>query len=148
MREIKFRGKSIENKNIGEWVVGDLHLLSPFVHIHTGLGIKCKIDPNTVGQFTGLKDKNDRDIYEGDILRSDTYPYSFYEEKDNYYAVVWWSDDNAAFVVETRVASHAKVKGISNGNCEYLGELLLKEEDSAFEVIGNIHDNPELLKSL
>lgn len=33
MREIKFRGKSIENKNIGEWVVGDLHLLSPFAHI-------------------------------------------------------------------------------------------------------------------
>lgn len=60
MREIKFRGKSIENKNIGEWVVGDLHLRSPFAHIHTDTGTKCKINPDTVGRFTGLKDENGR----------------------------------------------------------------------------------------
>lgn len=142
-RVIRFRGKRKDSK---EWVYGDLHTLCGHIHIHVTPFDKYNIDRATVGQFTGLKDKTGKDIYEGDILRSDTYPYSFEEGKDNYYAVVWWSDDDAAFVTETRVASHAKVKGISNGNCEYLGELLLKEEDSVFEVIGNIHDNHELLK--
>ena len=139
-RVIRFRGKRKDSK---EWVYGDLHTLCGHIHIHVTPFDKYNIDRATVGQFTGLKDKNGRDIYEGDVLRSDAYPYSW----DNYYAVVWWSGDNAAFVAETRLASHANVRGISNGNCEYLGELL-EEEDSVFEVIGNIHDNPELLKSL
>jgi uncharacterized phage protein (TIGR01671 family) len=157
MREIKFRGKNYD----GIWLYGYLMPAEKPV-INKGCKYRISASPQacagkdkmvyevitaTVGRFTGLKDKNGWDIYEGDILRSDDYPYSFAEEKDNYYAVVWWSDDNAAFVAETRVASHAKVRGVSNGNCEYLGELLLKEEDSAFELIGNIHDNPELLKS-
>lgn len=121
MREIKFRGKSIENKNIGEWVVGDLHLLSPFAHIHTRLGTKCKIDPNTVGQFTGLKDKNGRDIYEGDIYR--------FEDPDSINEV-YYSMGGGFAGFDLSPAFH-------NG-CQLTN----------VEVIGNIHDNPELLKSL
>ena len=62
MRTIKFRAKSVEGHNIGEWVFGDLHIRSAFSHIHTDVGTRCKIDPNTIGEFTGLSDKNGNDI--------------------------------------------------------------------------------------
>ena len=68
MREIKFRAKSIENKNRGEWIIGDLHLHSPFPHIHSTRGDKAKIDTDTIGQFTDLRDKNGTEVYEGDII--------------------------------------------------------------------------------
>ena len=123
-RVIRFRGKSIENKNIGEWVVGDLHLLSPFAHIHTGTGTKCKIDPDTVGQFTGFKDDDGKDVYEGDIVVE--LDFSF---KSKPY-VVKYDVDYGAF----------KFFGSGNGSLLSLDFLDMK-------VIGNIHDNPELLKS-
>lgn len=53
MREIKFRAKRLDN---GEWISGDLHLHTPFPHIHSTRGDKAKIDTDTIGQFTGFKD--------------------------------------------------------------------------------------------
>lgn len=94
----------------------------------TGLGTKCKIDPNTVGQFTGLKDKNTKDIYEGDVVLSKL----------------------------KRARKYDKILQICFDDSEYCGKnkhgsstsLSLLEEYHTVEVIGNIHDNPELLKSL
>lgn len=144
MREIKFRGR----KSNGEWIYGDL------VH-NVGVGASTAlifpeeaydswdryiILTDTIGQFTGLFDKNGKEIYEGDILRGDDYP--FYDaEKDsyNYYAIVEWDEEAAQFYAYIHLAKDAEVRGISQG----IGEDM--ENLREMEVIGNIHDNPELL---
>lgn len=119
MRTIKFRAKSIEGHNIEEWVFGDLHIRSAFPHIHTDVGARCKIDPNTIGEFTGLTDKNGNEIYEGDIYR--------YDNPD--------SINEVSYCVGGGFAGFDFTPAMHSEN-----RLL------DVEVIGNIHDNPELLK--
>lgn len=66
MREIKFRGKRI---NSGEWLYGNLQVPKPpFAEyfMWNKDNIQCRVDPETIGQFTGLKDKNGVKIYDGD----------------------------------------------------------------------------------
>lgn len=88
---------------------------------------------------TGLKDKNKKEIYEGDILTSEHYPFQD-EGKYNYHGVIEWIDECAAFYMTKRLANNEK-RGISDGIAEPIEEGL--EE---FEIIGNIYENQELLK--
>lgn len=108
MREIRFRGKSLET---GLWLFGDLLHAEGHCYIvneeHSG-----EVDPKTVGQFTEMGDSNWLAIYEGDIIK----------------------DDKGVRVVTFEILEHAQ------------GYDLEMYEDSGLEVIGNIHDNPELLK--
>jgi len=148
MREILFRGKRIDN---GEWVEGFYtNLCGKYHFILTGkLDItngypelaKNPVDPDTVGQYTGLTDKNGVKIFEGDVIkaRNDSafvicygeYFPEFYREaiKDNFGMV----PDCMHF-------------GLFGGSIKTGEEVVLTNCTHLFEVIGNIHDNPEILE--
>lgn len=127
MRTIKFRGKSLKD---GEWFFGNLFVKDTIGHTHISTPKRgCLIiDPNTVGQFTGLHDKNGDEIYEGDILRFGNSPSDVCE--------VEWDESVAAFCIRFYFER--------NLGSRPLGEWVICER--SVEIIGNIHDNPELLK--
>lgn len=124
MRDILFRGKRALTK---EWIFGDL------AHCENGLfmsdkeGDFVKVKPETVGQYTGLTDKNGNKIFEGDILvfcKGATYPYQI--EWDGMGWKLYRADGK-------RIKEAFECNEIHYVNIS--------------EVIGNIHDNPELLEA-
>lgn len=154
MRTIKFKGIWFED---GSWVHGALvrkvqHLRScidghvTHVENYDYIVNQDEIDnlkyhqvhPSSICQFTGLTDKNGKEIYEGDVLRSDSYPYSCLEdnERDNYYAVVYYCEEGAFFSMVTAVNPDSEVCGISDG----ILDDVQKEKMKNFEVVGNIHE--------
>lgn len=118
--EIKFRAKTLSTN---DWVFGDLHLLTKFPHIHDREVSKSLIHTETIGQFTGLHDKNGKEIYEGDILIH-IYMGSIFK--------VEYSERNAAFML-----IYPTNEGYNMG---------IYDIENCFRVIGNIYDNPELFK--
>ena len=121
MRTIKFRGKRIDN---GEWVYGDLLRMHGVPYIYPDPAPNGRNDyevvPDTVGQFTGLLDKNGKEIYEGDIVE-------FGNRIQGRSKVVF---DNGCFMAEAK---------------NYETALTYRVSMHAM-VIGNIYDNPEMLK--
>lgn len=138
MRTIKFKGKRHDN---GEWVEGYYRGNNEgkaFISRIKRPPLYFAVDPATVCQFTGILDKNGKEIYEGDVLRSDEYPYSDLEddERDNYFAVVYYHEEYARFVTVTITTPESKVEGIWTG----FHKDVLREEMKKFEVVGNIHE--------
>lgn len=120
MRTIKFRGKRLDN---GEWVYGDL------VHLSNGEACILPEDggwrhhliiPDTIGQFTGLQDKNGKEIYEGDVVDFDNY-------LQGRSCVMF---DSGCFRVESTNYTTTLTYHVSLHT----------------HIVGNIHDNPELMK--
>lgn len=135
MREILFIGKRLDN---GEWITG--HLLkyedgrARIVPNNTDIfcfekdesiiqTVAHRVDPKTVGQYTGFVDKNGKKIFEGDIV-------SIYNSKAFLFAVEW----NNQYVL----------KCTSNGVSDNILNVIESPED--VEVVGNIYDNSELIK--
>lgn len=125
MREILFRGKGTHGHKTGKWVYGNY--AKDFWGInHKGYGILPiesgynEVDPETVGQYTGLTDKNGTKIFEGDIVQS--------IELELKGIIVF--DEHCRFMI----------KDLTTGST-----YLLSYNNDEIQVIGNIHDNPELL---
>ena len=137
MREILFRGKRIDN---GEWVEGAFlndrdgafYICPAVSDISYGDGgnrrrIGCwyKVDPSTVGQYAGLKDKNGKRIFEGDIVKTDKF-----------------SEPNKQYIIKYDLQFGAFI-----GQDRYNVYFVTFDGDSGeFEVIGNITDNQDLLE--
>jgi len=127
-----FRGKRIDN---GEWVEGNrfgdelivpkgqLVYIMPYNRLCTPDVFAYPVDPDTVGECTGLSDKNGKLIFEGDIVEGRDY-----DEEDGFGVIEWY---DGAWEV---------------GNGEWCGTFHSNYNGFEFEIIGNIHDNPEFLK--
>lgn len=141
MRTIKYRGKRIDN---GEWVYGYLFKLN-----HTQLEGKIyiipdfasavyyyEVAPETVGQYTGLKDKNGKEIYGGDIVKIHKHGYDFGFEQEQIGEIKFVDGSFGFYRQKQKNEYYFNELSTENG----YGEL------EHYEVIGNITDNPELLE--
>ena len=131
-REILFRGKRWDN---GKWATGDLlQYQDGRTEIHSyveGCRQADEVDHRTIGQYTGLQDKTGVKIFEGDILRFR----NLYDEEYETAAVVWYGESGyTAFDLKEH-----------QFECNGLA-YIVQSGDYEYKVIGNIHDNPELLE--
>lgn len=154
MREILFRGKC---KTDNEWLYG-----FPYVTRKNAVKINwyCsefgsmrtdEVDPETVGQFTGLTDKNGKRIFEGDIFKFDDEVWessytSCGTEYDSFavenYGVVGFDEDMARFdFIKYKFSENSVEADLHENHTIDFSEFVCE-----LEVIGNIHDNPDILK--
>ena len=128
MREILFRGK----RHNGDWVEGNLFIPDkPDTPTEICIGtnvirITYDVIPETVGQYTGLTDKNGKKIFEGDIVKTDKF-----------------NTPNKRYVIKYDLLLGAFI-GEDNGTMYF---TTFDGDSELFEIIGNIHDNSELLNN-
>ncbi|ELQ0051165.1 hypothetical protein R2C82_000620 [Listeria monocytogenes] len=130
MREIEFRGKRIDNR---EWIYGNLMQFedratfifaderkgaSTLTYAHFIINNMHAIDEKTIDQYTGLKDKNGKKIFEGDVG---------WDEHNECYGVVKFEEGKFLYVWENIAED-------------------LQEVADGIEICGNIHENPDLLE--
>ena len=143
MRTIKFRGKA-SRKDKDMWLYGDLIKIGDSYHIvgkddmredghhiTQDSDIPTWVDEKTIGQFTGLLDKNGKEIYEGDYVEV---------SQGGFGGVVTWHLHGYFYIKEPY-----KFKYNEESDCLSLGEFTDNPKRKV-TIVGNIHDNPELIK--
>ena len=136
IREVIFRGKRADN---GEWVEGDVlqtryhsGLIEYQIMPQTPVSSAYPVLPETVGQYTGLTDRNGiKMIFEGDICR-------FKRFNDVHVGKIIFNETTASFVM--------RYQSIVGAYGEKATHKMLLSDCDDIEIIGNIHDNPELLE--
>ena len=123
MREIKFRAWSKESNYLLSW----REVLDYIKDV--GIGIFTDSNFNLM-QYTGLKDKNGKEIYEGDIVKA---KFRYDTDKEDKPA-----KNSAKFEVQYKIDQH----------CQFCGFSLFPSDFSTIEVIGNIYENPYLIKEV
>lgn len=143
MREIKFRGKRKDN---GNWIYGtvvyprtiknEIYVaIVPIIDGESVYSMIREVTPETVGQFTGLYDKNEQEIFEGDIL----------QYFDDEIQLVEWSDEWVRTMLHT-YGEYERKKGRKTIVTKHEGWNDLDDYPlEEMPILGNIHDNPELL---
>ena len=135
IREIIFRGKRKDNGNwvygfLADYIAGIKASINPeYMGVVDETNFYC-VDPYTVGQYTGLTDKNGKRIFEGDIIRTKKYGKSIGRSNVNGFDIFSVIYSPAVFRIE-RESPPRVFNFVGNG--------------ADYEIIGNIHDNPELL---
>lgn len=130
MRTIKFRGYGIVEKKwfYGNLVEGNAGRYITDAYYEEGQGDMIRYDPiqtKTIGQFTGLLDKNGKEIYEGDIVKT----------KGNWGGVVTWNSRGYFYINDGYYTEEPDLLPLGSLNCYVRRDI---------EIVGNIHDNPEL----
>ena len=172
MREIEFRGKW---KSSGKWIYGSLvdkksgeRLISRYSEMLEFEG--RYVHPETVGQYTGLKDRNGKRVFEGDIFEKTLHPHVYRRKKDKegrfdvgetcdihpgvlVRLKIVWDEKSCGFYCEN---VYVNPPGVKTGSTFLprseiaVGDLWPIEhffnENRKMEIIGNTHDNPELLE--
>lgn len=168
MRQIKFRGKNLyddyvrqeDGDDLTEIKEGCMWLYGGYAEIDGNGYIfpeaKCHqaqgdywtdddvpdipiVDKKTVGQYTGLHDRKDREIYEGDIL------FVEFEDKSGGKYLVGWNDETASWGIMDRYEYQSIHEGYDFAKFKNHTMLAFFKEPIIYEVVGNIHDNPELM---
>lgn len=128
-RDIKFRGKSIKNN---EWICGDLkHGKSSSIYYICN----NEVNSETIGQFTGLIDEHENEIYEGDIVSCVFFHYYGTEIEQHIKGIIEWFQ--GGFIIK-----------VIENDFENAGKYSIASLDidttMQVEVLGNVYDNPEL----
>lgn len=123
--EILFRGQRLDN---GEWVYGGIRIVQNRYYIipEDSNPFGFEVDPATVGQYTGLTDKNGKKIFKGDIVKCNN-------KVEEYIGIVDWDGCNPSMCIR-----YKSISGFSRVEYDFI-----KCGNMTIEILGNVHDNPD-----